>query len=191
MRLSELLDSAGGQVQIASPLGQWLVEVSRMLDDPDPDVRMPAIRRGDPTDAAHYPTVVEGGPSAGYAFANDNWCYIESPLRPSRDRSKPLVIGIGWVPTGNDPLNIVRWEAIFGFEYVGKDVTVTDLTKSVDSDAGGAALYKHSSIIVTPAEIAPFPAADEVHMRLQRLTTGNDPATPPALHHIVVVQPLL
>ncbi len=187
--LVELAKALSGEIPLSSRLGQWILLASRLLDVQVQavDIRYPQIRL-DPIDSP--PTPASAGPSSGWTFVNGNRVYVESPFNPNRDTSQNIIFGIGWVPTGDEPAATVRWEGIFGFESIGKDVSVTDLTKTVDAAAGGALLYKHSAILITPANLAPFPSADEVHARLQLVTSGNDPVSPPALHHIVVIQAL-
>lgn len=191
--LVELAKTLSGEVQLSSRLGQWILAASSQLDGvARVDVKYPQIRLPDPTDVARYPTLVSGGPSEGWAFAVGNWVYAESPFLPNRDPERPLIIGIGWVPVGNEPTKKVKWQGDFGIESEGTNVDVIDLTETVEDEQLVAnAIYKRSAITLTAAQIKAFPGADEVHIRLQRIASTDDPVFPPALHHIAVIQALL
>jgi len=189
----ELAKALSGEVQLSSKLGQWILKASALLDGAAVvDVKFPQIRLGSPTDAARYPTLVEGGPSTGWAFAVNNWCYAESPLLPNRDTTKNVIVGVAWVPLGNEPTKRVKWQGDFGLETEGTNVDVVDLTKVVEvAQTGLFAIYQRTSILLTPADFVGFETADEIHLRLQRIASTADPVAPPALHHVAVIQALL
>lgn len=189
--LVDLAKALSGEVQLSSRLGQWILAVSSLLDGVV-DIKFPQIRLGNPADAAHYPTLVEAGPTMGWLFAIGNWCYAESPLLPNRDVSQNVIVGVSWAPAGNEPTKRVKWQGDFGFEAAGTNVDLIDATKTVEAaQTGLAAIYQRSALILTPADLAAFPGADDLHLRLQRVASSSDPVLPPGLHHVAVIQALV
>lgn len=190
--LIEIAKALSGELQLSSKFGQWILAASKQLDDlanvSKIDIWFPTVRVV-PGDSP--PTAGSIGPTTGWTFVNGNRVYIESPLLPNRDLSKNLILGIGWAPTGDEPTKTARWQADLGFMSIGKNISTIDATETADAPAGGFLLYQHTLITIPPADWLSSPAADELHARVQLVTSGNDPASPPGLHHVAVIQALL
>ena len=185
-RYLEMLRGAGLG---STPLYKFLEAVSQELDASDIDVRFPQVRIGAGGTA---PTVIEINTTLGWLFALGNVAYGESPLSSRRDTAKDVVIGCGWAPSGADPTKFVKWQFDILCAGIGRDVTVIDYTKSIEVPCpASAAIYQHAAIHLSGPEIAAFPETDELHFRMSRIASSDDPATPPGLHHFVVVTPLL
>jgi hypothetical protein len=151
------------------------------------DVVFPQIRIGL---GATAPAIIEAGPTTGWLFAVGSLAYSETPLHPRLNRTQNIVVGIGWAPSGSQAGRTVTWRLAVLFAELGSTVTVIDETIDALDQAVPpvVATYARSSFVITPAMLAAHPTADELHMRLTRVATAADPAVPPGLHHVAVIQ---
>lgn len=171
-----VIDATGG--------GQWLLESAKTFYD------LKAIEIGTGGTA---PTSIEAGPTRGWLFAIGDLGYQEFALQPTVDRSKPIIISLGWAPSATEVAKNVSWQLDICKAGVGKNIASIDTTKaSADVPCGPVAIYIHTGFTLTPAEWgATDPVVDELHVRLQRIAAAADPVSPPGGHHIICIQPLL
>lgn len=165
--------------------GQWLLESARSK------MNLKAIEIGTGGTA---PTSAEAGPTRGWLFAIGDLGYQEFGLEPNVDRSAAIILGFSWAPAGAEVGKVVSWQLDVCKAGVGKDISAIDTTKSLVDVAVGAvaAIYVHSAFTLTPAEWGGADAVvDELHVRLQRIASTTDPVSPPGVHHIICIQPLL
>lgn len=182
----DLLKNAAGQASLFTPLGTWRQRVSTLLDGlPEEDIIFPWIRFG-----AVEPAKVEVGPTVGWLFIVNSTCYVEFPLHPKLDRTRDIVVGVGWAPAGSEAGQFVRWSIDVGAEQEGSNVTVVDATVSREVAVPPVAADYARTGISIPAAVFADPDVDELHVKLTRLASSNDPAVPPGLHHIAVIQRL-
>lgn len=167
--------------------GLWARKVSEALDDAV-WVMMGSGIRVDPTTP---PTQVAVGPTTGWVFsaAFNQYAYVELPLHPAVDRTKPLIVGVGWAPAASEAGRLVTWALDIGLEYEGSNVATIDLVKSqtVAVPAVGGE-YERTGFVLTPTEWA-VNGVDELHVRFRRAASGAEP-TLPGLHHIVLIHAL-
>jgi hypothetical protein len=96
-------------------------------------------------------------------------------------------LSIGWAPAGSEAGKKVKWQMDIAFMHVGHDASAIDFTATVEDDCPVvAASYAHS-LIQIPSALIPT-ETDELHARIQRITSSNDPTLPPGLHHLAVIQ---
>lgn len=165
--------------------GQWLLESVRSQMD------LKSVRIGTGGTA---PVSTEAGPTQGWLFDVADLGYQEFGLAPNVDRSLPIIIGFSWAPSGAEAAKVVSWQLDVCKAGVGKNIATIDTTKSLVDVAVGAAaaIYVHSAFTLTPAEWGGADAVvDELHVRLQRIASTTDPVSPPGVHHMVCIQPLL
>lgn len=169
-------------VPVVGP-GRWLQSAERTRID------LGLIRPG-----AGVPSV-EAGPTSGYLFDVGMVGYREFPLDPLLDRSQGAIVGFGWTPSGSTAGRLASWELIVNLAHVGKSVVITDVTKQiVDTPVNAnATIYQHGAFLLTESDLAIDSAADEIHVRLQRIASSNDPPPnePLGVHHVICIQPLL
>lgn len=67
---------------------------------------------------------------------------------------------------------------------------ITDTESATDIAYAVAPLYVHTPIVV-PAAVFTSTTVDELHLKLSRVASSNDPLSFPGLHHIAVIQQLL
>jgi hypothetical protein len=182
------------QIQLSGPLGEWAQKVSLDLDAVAEayDITFPTLRLS-PTVP---PTIVEAGPTLGYLFVPGppgNYLYAESPFHPRVDRSKSVIIGLGWAPAASEVGRTATWSLSIGLEKTGALVTAIDLTKTLSDLAvpAVAATYQRSAFVLSAAEWAADPDTDEMHIRITRLASTGVEATLPGVHHLAVIQPLV
>ncbi len=173
----------GDKVIAAAPVGQWVSLRTKTR------VMFGSIRPS----LASAPVPIEAGPTLGYLMANTNMVYCELPFDSMIDRSRNLVLGIGWAPSASENNKTVTWRFDVGLMKAGKSLLIIDVTADALNTAVPATVaeYAHTGIVLTPAQWATDPAFDEIHLRITRIATGADPVNPPGIHHIVFVQPLL
>ena len=164
--------------------GQWLrVAVNT-------DTQLMALRVG----AVTPPVSAEVGASQGWVFAISDLAYQEFALKPTVDRSLPIIIGFDWAPTGSEVGQLASWEVGVTRAGTGKDLATINVTKSIVDAAVGAvaAIYQQSSVSLSVAEWGGADlTVDELHIRLKRIASSNDPAASPAVYDIFCVQPLM
>lgn len=140
---------------------------------------------------ANPPTPIEVGPTMGYLMVVADAVYSEIPLVTRVDRSRNLLVGIGWAPSSAEVGRTVTWRFEIGLMKVGKSVVVIDVTDDVTVPYGAQAIYVHTSSVLLPAQWGTDPDYDELHLRISRIASGADPVFPPGVHHIVAIEPLL
>jgi len=142
---------------------------------------------------ANAPTNIAAGPTQGWQFAVGNLTYTEAALSPGVDRTQNLVIGVAWAPVAAEAGKTIEWQLDIGFEKAGKSLATIDYTATSGAVAvpATAAIYVHTAMAVAPADWAADPATDELHIRLSRNATANDPVNDPAIHHVAFIQQLV
>jgi len=177
----------GSEQSLDSRWGAWAREVSKALDG-FLWITMGAIRL-DPTTP---PAQIAVGPTTGWVFtgAFNQYAYVELAIQTSLvDRSKPLVVGVGWAPAASEVGCTVKWQLDIGLELEGADIAAIDLTKTETAAVPPiAATYGRTGFTLTPAEWNT--GADELHVRFSRAASGGVEPTLPGLHHIVLIQQL-
>lgn len=185
-RALDFLKRAAGQASLLSPLGAWRQYVSGVLDGlPEEDIIFPWIRFD------VEPARIAIGPTLGWLFVVNEACYVEFPLHPRLDRTRDIVVGVGWAPAGSEVGQFVRWSIDVGAEQEGSNVTVVDATVAREVAVPPVAADYARTGIMIPAAVFADPDVDELHVKLTRLASSNDPAVPPGLHHVAVIQRLL
>jgi hypothetical protein len=164
--------------------GNWL------LIDAATNVELGIVRPGV---APNDPVPAAGGPTLGYLMAvapDPSYVYREVKIAPLIDRTLPILVELSWAPAGAEAGKTVSWQLIVCLAHVGKDVTVIDITKQLlDLPVPDtAAIYQHAHFVLDAADWTADPAADELHMRFERLATASDPTLPPGVHHVEVTQ---
>lgn len=186
--LTSLLLSTKGERSLSSAWGRWAFEVSRKLGVLESSL---FLSSGDVRiDPATAPVPVAVGPTYGWLFTTVPQCfaYTELQIQPLADRSKPLIVGLGWAPAGSEAGKTAKWTLDIGLEREGSDVAQIDLTKSMTiAVPDTAAMYARTAFVLTAAEWDDV-GTDELHVRITREASATDPALPPGLHHVVLLQ---
>jgi hypothetical protein len=140
------------------------------------------------------PASNETAASQGWTFAISDLGYQEFALNALVDRSKAIIIGFNWAPTGSEAAQVASWEVAITQGGVGKNLAAINTTKTITDAAVGAVvdIEQQSTVSFSVAEWGGADlVVDELHVRLKRIASSDDPAASPAVYDIFCIQPLM
>lgn len=138
--------------------------------------------------ATEPPTVAVGTTRADLVGIGD-FIYAQTPLQPRIDRTQDITFTVGWAPAGSESGQTVTWELAVTAPEEGSDLTVSGTQiLAVDVEVPETVGTYVRTMMSIPTTVFSGTGTDELHMRLGRLPSSNDPAADPGVHDISVFQ---